>query len=92
MLENLRESLADTGKDIPVVAILISGRCLDIAEYEDMFDGIIMAWLPGTEGGGIADVLFGEYDFTGKLTFTWHEVAGDPTSPVLYEKGYGLAK
>ena len=92
MLDNLRTSLAESGKDIPVVAILIGGRSLDFAEYEDMFDSIIMAWLPGTEGGGIADVLFGDYDFTGKLTFTWHEVAGDPTSAVLYEKGYGLTK
>jgi len=92
MLGELRESLETSGKDIPVVAILIGGRSLDIAEYEDMFDAIIMAWLPGTEGAGIADVLFGEYDFTGKLTFTWHEIAGDPTSPVLYEKGYGLTK
>ena len=92
MLGKLRDSLEAFPKDIPVVAILIGGRSLDISEYEDMFDGIIMAWLPGTEGAGIADVLFGEYDFTGKLNFTWHEVAGDPTSPVLYEKGYGLTK
>ena len=93
MLDNLRQSLADAGKeDIPVIAILIGGRCLDITDYMDMFDGIIMAWLPGTEGAGIADVLFGDYDFTGKLTYTWHEVAGDPESPVLFEKGYGLSK
>lgn len=92
MLGKLRDSLEASPKDIPVVAILIGGRSLDISEYEDMFDGIIMAWLPGTEGAGIADVLFGEYDFTGKLNFTWHEVAGDPTSQVLYEKGYGLTK
>ena len=57
-----------------------------------IIDGIVMAWLPGTEGAGIADVLFGEYDFTGKLTYTWSENPGDPTSPVLYEKGYGLTK
>ncbi|MBQ8278529.1 MAG: glycoside hydrolase family 3 protein [Roseburia sp.] len=93
MLDNLRQSLADEGKeDIPVVAILIGGRSLDISEYMDMFDGIIMAWLPGTEGAGIADVLFGEYDFTGKLTYTWRENPGDPESPVLFEKGYGLTK
>lgn len=77
---------------MPEKKLSIGGRSLDISEYEDMFDGIIMAWLPGTEGAGIADVLFGEYDFTGKLNFTWHEVAGDPTSQVLYEKGYGLTK
>jgi len=65
---------------------------LDITEYMDMFDGIIMAWLPGTEGAGIADVLFGQYDFTGKLTYTWRENPGEPESPILYEKGYGLTK
>lgn len=93
MLENLRQSLADSGKDdIPVIAIIVAGRPLDITEYMDMFDGIIMAWLPGTEGAGIADVLFGEYDFTGKLTYTWKENPGDPESPVLFEKGYGLTK
>lgn len=93
MLENLRQSLADAGKDdIPVIAVIVAGRPLDITEYMDMFDGIVMAWLPGTEGAGIADVLFGEYDFTGKLNFTWRENPGDPESPVLFEKGYGLAK
>lgn len=93
MLENLRQSLTDSGKnDIPVIAIIVAGRPLDITEYMDMFDGIVMAWLPGTEGAGIADALFGEYDFTGKLTYTWRENPGDPESPVLFEKGYGLTK
>ena len=93
MLDNLRASLEENGKDeIPVVAIIVGGRPLDITEYMDLFDGIIMAWLSGTEGGGIADVLFGEYDFTGKLTYTWRENPGDLESPVLYEKGYGLTK
>ena len=93
MLENLKQSLTDQGKeDIPVVAILIGGRPLDITEYMDLFDGIIMAWLPGTEGEGIADVLFGTYDFTGKLTYTWREHPGDPESPILFEKGFGLTK
>jgi len=93
MLENLRQSLADKKKeDIPAIAIIVAGRPLDITEYMDMFDGIIMAWLPGTEGAGIADVLFGQYDFTGKLTYTWRENPGEPESPILYEKGYGLTK
>lgn len=93
MLENLRQSLADQKKeDIPVIAIIVAGRPLDITAYMDMFDGIVMAWLPGTEGAGVADVLFGEYDFTGKLTYTWRENPGDPESAVLFEKGYGLTK
>lgn len=93
MLANLRQSLSNQGKeDMPVVAVLIGGRPLDITEYMDLFDGIIMAWLPGTEGEGVADVLFGEYDFTGKLTYTWRENPGDTKSPVLFEKGFGLTK
>ena len=34
-------------------------------------DGIVCAWLPGSEGTGVADVLFGDYDFTGELACTW---------------------
>ena len=65
-----------------------------------------MAWLPGTEGAGVADVLFGEYDFTGTLPMTWMispediplkmEAAldGSPLDEekVLYFAGYGLNK
>lgn len=105
LLDNLRISLE--GKDdIPKVAIIIAGRPLDIDEYFDMFDAVIMAWLPGTEGAGIADVLFGEYDFTGVLPYTWMKeaediylkkeaaLAGTEADPdkVLFPMGYGLNK
>ncbi|MBU0997488.1 MAG: glycoside hydrolase family 3 C-terminal domain-containing protein [Firmicutes bacterium] len=55
-----------------VVALILAGRPLILGQYEQFFDAIVMAWLPGTEAGhGIADVLYGDYDFTGKLPVTW---------------------
>jgi len=55
-----------------VIGILISGRPLILENYLSRFDAFVAAWLPGSEGGnGIADVLFGDYDFTGKLSYTW---------------------
>lgn len=99
MLEGLRESTADLPDDVPVIGIIIAGRPIDITEYEDMFDAIIMAWLPGTEGTGIADILLGEYDFTGKLTYTWMKDMNDIPNKdtamedqILYPYGFGLNK
>ncbi len=59
----------------PVVAtlivIILSGRPLVITEQYPIADAWVAAWLPGTEAGGITDVLFGDYPFTGKLPYTW---------------------
>lgn len=54
-----------------IIVILISGRPLDIKAYAKDWDAIIAAWLPGSEGQGIADVLFGDYPFTGTLPVEW---------------------
>jgi len=54
-----------------IVVIIISGRPLDIREYAKDWDAIIAAWLPGSEGQGVADVLFGDYPFTGTLPVNW---------------------
>lgn len=54
-----------------IVVIIVSGRPLDIKPYQDDFDAVIAAWLPGSEGAGVADVLFGDYPFTGKLPVKW---------------------
>ena len=56
---------------IPVVVVLISGRPLILDPIAEKADAIVAAWLPGTEGQGVADVLFGDYAPTGKLSFTW---------------------
>jgi beta-glucosidase len=54
-----------------VVVILISGRPLIITEALPYADAFVAAWLPGTEGQGVADVLFGDRPFTGKTPFSW---------------------
>jgi beta-glucosidase len=81
---------------VPVVVILISGRVMIINDQLDASDAFLAAWLPGTEGQGIADVLFGDYAPTGKLSFTWPQSmdqipinAGDGKEP-LFALGYGL--
>lgn len=62
---------------IPVVAVLLSGRTLWINRELEQADAFVAAWLPGSEGGGIADVLVGDpggrprHDFSGRLSFTW---------------------
>ncbi len=61
----------DAGK--PVVAIVISGRPVLITEHLGKADAWIAAWLPGTEGQGITDVVFGDHNFTGKLSHSWPE-------------------
>lgn len=59
-------------KNKPVILILISGRPLIIKEEDlNKIKALVAAWLPGSEGGGVADVLYGDYNFTGKLTHTW---------------------
>lgn len=92
-LKNIKE----TNPDLPVVAVLVTGRPITIADQVEDFDGLVEAWLPGTEGQGVADVLFGNYDFTGKLTMTWPWYAEDITSKyedgkVLFNYGFGLKK
>ncbi len=61
--------LAERG--IPVVAVLVSGRPLVVDEELAASAGFVVAWLPGSEGGGVADVLFGDFDFVGRLSVGW---------------------
>lgn len=82
----------------PVILVLLSGRPLILGEALDMADAVIAAWLPGTEGSGVADVLFGDFSPTGKLSFSWpasmdqvpvgHGKATPPAS--LHPLGFGL--
>ena len=78
-----------------VVVILISGRPLIITDQIDDWDAVVAAWLPGTEGQGIADVLFGEYPFSGTLSFMWprsmDQIPYDATiEDPLFPIGFGL--
>ncbi len=56
---------------VPVITLLFSGRPLILGPTVEASDVLIAAWLPGTEGQGVADVLFGNFAPTGKLPHTW---------------------
>jgi len=58
-------------KSKKIIVIIVSGRPLDIEKYAKNWDAIIAAWLPGSEGQGVADVLFGNFPFTGILPVDW---------------------
>lgn len=83
---------------IPVVVVLISGRPLIIDSILGQSNAIVAAWLPGTEGQGVADVLFGTYKPTGKLSHSWPRSNaqlpinfGDKNYDPLFKYGYGLS-
>ena len=84
--------------NIPVVVVLFSGRPVMINEVLESCDALVAAWLPGTEGRGVTDVLFGDYKPTGKLSFTWPRSmdqipinVGDSNYDPLFKFGYGLS-
>jgi len=85
-----------------VVVVLISGRPMVVTEQLPNWDALVAAWLPGTEGQGVADVLFGEAPFTGKLPYTWprwnqqlpfdfKNLPEEGCAAPLFPFGYGLA-
>ncbi len=71
-LETIRTIAA---QGIPVVAVLVSGRPLIVDRELELSSAFVAAWLPGSEGQGVADVLFGDHPFTGTLPFTWPRIA-----------------
>ncbi len=82
----------------PVVTVLFSGRPLVLGKTLDQSDAFVAAWLPGTEGAGVADVLFGDFKPTGKLPRPWPRdnsqlnslaLSADGAKP-LFVSGYGL--
>ena len=67
-----RNAIANLKKaGIPVVVLLISGRPMILGEALSQANALLVAFLPGTEGKGVTDVLFGDYKPTGKLSFSW---------------------
>lgn len=83
---------------VKCVVVIISGRPLiiDPAQLREM-DALVEAWLPGSEGAGVADTLFGDRPFTGTLPITWPRTldqepinVGDADYDPLYPFGYGL--
>ena len=90
------------GQGVPVVTVLLSGRPLWVNREINRSDAFVAAWLPGTEGKGIADVLFRHadgsvVDFKGRLSYSWPKTAcqttvnkGDAGYAPLFAYGYGL--
>ena len=92
VVENMKKA------GIPVVVLLLSGRPLVIEKVLANCDAFVAAWLPGTEGQGVADVIFGDHKPTGKLSVSWPK--GTAKSPVnvgdagydpLFKYGEGLS-
>lgn len=81
-----------------IVMVSYSARPLVLDNVIDDVDAFVQVWWPGTEGLGMTDVLFGDYDFTGKTAFPWYwhpEWLGfndDPSKPYMFEAGAGLKK
>ncbi|WJX23215.1 beta-glucosidase [Trifolium repens] len=82
---------------VKCVVVTITGRPIVIEPYLSSIDALVAAWLPGTEGQGVADVLFGDYGFSGKLARTWFKSVdqlpmnvGDPHYDPLFPFGFGL--
>lgn len=102
--EDLAVLRAVAGKGKPVVTVFLSGRPLYANDLLNLSDSFVAAWLPGSEGKGVADVLLRRADgkvdvpFTGKLSFSWPKSVcqtplnvGDKGYAPLFAYGYGLA-
>jgi beta-glucosidase len=82
---------------VPTAVVLISGRPLILGRALSLADAFVAAWLPGTEGDGVADVLFGSHPPTGRLSHSWPRSmsqvpinVGDAGYEPLFPYGYGL--
>lgn len=93
---------AYSNKEPKIVVVLVSGRPLVTTKQIEQSDAFITAWLPGSEGDGIAEVLFGDYNFKGKLPHSWPKSEEDfngkygpnfwdKSIDPLYPFGFGLA-
>jgi beta-glucosidase len=82
---------------MPCVVVVVSGRPMTITDQLPIMDALVAAWLPGTEGTGVVDVLFGDRPYAGRLPVTWPAAleqepinVGDETYDPLYPYGWGL--
>ncbi|GMP89586.1 hypothetical protein CsSME_00041095 [Camellia sinensis var. sinensis] len=95
---NGAELISSVAERVPTLAILISGRPVTLKpELLEKIDGLIAAWLPGSEGGGITDVIFGDHEFQGRLPVTWFKSVeqlpmhvGEDSYDPLFPLGFGL--
>ena len=89
--------IQDVCSSIRCAVVLVSGRPLVVEPYLGAMDALVAAWLPGTEGQGVSDLLFGDYGFTGKLARTWFRSVeqlpmnvGDARYDPLFPFGFGI--
>jgi len=94
--EDLQTIKTVSDKGIPTVVVLISGRPLVVNRELAASSAFVAAWLPGSEGLGVADVLFGDFDFQGRLSFTLPDSDDGQSTGVqsdhaaLFPRGYGI--
>ena len=94
--EDLQTITNITSRGVPVITVFVAGRPLVTNRELDASSAFVAAWLPGSEGQGVADVLFGDYDFSGKLSFSWPRTVdktpniGDTDYDPLFPYGFGL--
>jgi beta-glucosidase len=94
-----RELIKQAGRSgAPVITVLLSGRARVLDSALEDSDAFVAAWLPGTEGAGVADVLFGEFKPTGRLARAWPRAHAPPPAgslppgdAPLFPIGFGLA-
>jgi beta-glucosidase len=79
------------------VVLVVSGRPQELTDQLGDIDALVASWLPGSEGAGVADVLFGQRPFTGRLPMTWPRTeaqvpinVGDADYDPLFPYGWGL--
>jgi beta-glucosidase len=101
--DELARAKAYVAKGVPVVSVFISGRPMWVNEELNLSNAFVAAWLPGSEGVGVADVLVAKpsgevnFDFQGRLSFDWPNAplnVANPDAPVddiAYPYGYGLS-
>lgn len=89
--------LGNIDPSVPIIVVLVSGRPMMVSDLLSDWNAFVAAWLPGTEGDGVAEVLFGDYDFTGKLPHTWPRNIGqvpinygDASYDPLFAYDFGL--
>lgn len=103
--DSLNLTITEPGPDViydvcgkvKCVVLVVSGRPVVMEPHLPNIDALVAAWLPGTEGQGITDVLYGDYGFTGKLPRTWFKTVdqlpmnvGDSHYDPLFPLGFGL--
>jgi len=80
---------------VPTVAVFLSGRPMWMNRELNAADAFVASWLPGSEGAGVSDILFGKRDTTGRLSFSWPaDCGGAPVNGpngALFNVGYGLS-